>query len=90
MAAAPGMEKKDFITELESNMLSISFEKQEDYENKENRNYSRKEFSYKFFSRLFHLQKNVADANKIKAMYEMVYCIFQFSKKEEAKQNLPG
>ena len=84
--AAPGMEKKDFKVELEGNMLSISSEKQEEYENKDNENYSRKEFSYKSFFRSFDLPKEVVDADKIKAKYENGLLHLSIPKKEEAKQ----
>ena len=84
--AAPGMEKKDFKIELEGNMLSISSEMQERYENQEDENYSRKEFSYRSFFRTFHLPKEVVDSDKIKAKYENGLLKLTIPKKDEAKQ----
>src|SRR4029078_3105169 len=49
--AAPGMEKKDFKVELDGNALTISSEKQNEVEDKEGENYSRREFSYQSFYR---------------------------------------
>ena len=84
--AAPGMEKKDFKIELEGNMLSISSEMQERYENQEDENYSRKEFSYQSFYRTFHLPKEVVNADKIQAKYENGLLRLEIPKREEAKQ----
>ena len=80
------MEKKDFKIELDGNMLEISSEKQEEFENKENENYSRREFSYKSFYRSFHLPKEVVDADKIKAKYENGLLHLSIPKKDDAKQ----
>lgn len=84
--AAPGMEKKDFKIELDGNMLSISSEKQNQEEQNEGENYSRREFSYQSFYRTFHLPKDVVDADKIKAKYENGLLYLTIPKKEEAKQ----
>ena len=84
--AAPGMEKKDFKIELDGNTLQISSEKQEEFENKEDENYNRKEFSYRSFYRSFHLPKEVVDADKIKAKYDNGLLHLSIPKKEEAKQ----
>ena len=66
--AAPGMNKKDFKLEVESNVLVISAEKKQEKEDK-NDNYSRREFSYESFERRFTLPKDIVDADKIKAKY---------------------
>ena len=84
--AAPGMEKKDFKIELDGNMLSISSEKQNEQQQKEGENYSRREFSYQSFYRTFHLPKDVVDADRIKAKYENGLLHLTIPKKEEAKQ----
>ncbi len=65
--AAPGMEKKDFKVELDGNTLSISSERENQHEERQEENYTRKEFSYQSFYRTFHLPKDVVDAEKIKA-----------------------
>ena len=65
--AAPGMQKKDFKIELNKNILSISSEKKEQKEDK-NENFTRREFSYNSFCRTFELPEEV-DAENIKANY---------------------
>src|SRR5215218_7018664 len=47
--AAPGMTKDDFRIELDGPMLTITSEKNNQYQEKENEKYSRKEFSYQSF-----------------------------------------
>ena len=66
--AAPGMSKDDFNVEVEDNRLVISSEK-EDETNEEKENYTRKEFSYSKFQRMFTLPKNIND-KKISGKYE--------------------
>src|SRR4051812_30899145 len=44
--AAPGMTKNDFKVELNGNLLTITSEKQDEKEEKEDTVYSRREFSY--------------------------------------------
>ena len=84
--AAPGMEKKDFKIELDGTALTISSEKQNETENKEGENYSRKEFSYQSFYRTFHLPKEVVNADKIQAKYENGLLRLEIPKRDEAKQ----
>jgi HSP20 family protein len=66
--AAPGLTKKDFHIAVDNGMLTISSEKQEEKEEKDN-NYTRKEFSYSSFSRSFTLPENVNEED-VKAYYE--------------------
>lgn len=87
--AAPGMSKKDFKIELDGNMLTISSEKTNEREDKENEKYSRKEFSYQSFYRTFNLSKDVVDVDKIQARYENGLLQLLVPKKEEAKQKPP-
>lgn len=68
--AAPGMTKKDFKVVLDGNSLTISSERSDQKEERENERYSRKEFSYQSFQRSFNLQKDVVDIDKIQAKYE--------------------
>ncbi len=83
--AAPGMNKEDFRVELDGNMLTITSEKKSEYENKEDENYSRKEFSFQSFQRTFQLPKEVVDVDKIGAKYENGILHLVIPKKEEAK-----
>jgi len=87
--AAPGMEKKDFKIELNGNMLAISSEKKNEWEQNENQRYSRKEFSYQSFQRIFQLPKDVVDENNIQAKYENGLLRLIIPKKEQAKQKPP-
>jgi len=84
--AAPGMEKKDFKIELDGSALTISSEKQNESEDREGDNYSRKEFSYHSFYRTFHLPKEVVNADKIQAKYENGLLRLDIPKRDEAKQ----
>jgi HSP20 family protein len=66
--AAPGKTKEDFKIEVDDNVLSISSES-EDKTEKEEKNYTLREYSYNSFSRSFRLPKN-ANAEKIEAKYK--------------------
>lgn len=87
--AAPGMEKKDFKIELNSNLLTISSERQNKWEEKEDERYTRREFSYQSFQRTFQLPKDVVDEDKIEAKYENGLLHLTIPKKEHAKQRPP-
>lgn len=96
--AAPGMNKKDFRVQLDGNLLTISSEKTEHYEdgNSQEGNskqgeerYITREFSYQSFYRTFTLQKDVVDAEKIQARYQDGVLKLHIPKKEEAKQKPP-
>jgi HSP20 family protein len=66
--AAPGFIKKDFSLAIENSYLTVSAEKREEKEQKEN-NYTRKEFGYESFSRSFNLPANTTEED-INARYE--------------------
>ena len=87
--AAPGMSKKDFKVELDGNRLTISSERSNQKEEREEERYSRKEFSYQAFQRTFNLQKEVVDIDRIQAKYENGLLHLLIPKKEEAKQKPP-
>ena len=87
--AAPGMEKKDFKIELNGNMLTISSERQSEWEDREDERYTRREFSYQSFQRSFQLPKDVVDEDKIQAKYENGLLHLTIPKKEHAKQRPP-
>lgn len=78
--AAPGLTKKDFKVELEDDLLSISAEKEEKHNGKEN-GLTRKEFSYESFCRCFRLPEN-SKAEKIDAQYENGILKIEIPKKE--------
>ena len=82
--AAPGMNKKDFRINLNDNLLTISSEKQDENEEK-NEKFTRKEYSYQSFTRSFTLPKEVVDSGKISAKYENGELHIEIPKKEEAK-----
>jgi HSP20 family protein len=87
--AAPGMTKKDFKVQLEGNMLTISSEKSNEKEEKDDVRYNSREFSYQSFSRTFNLQKDVVDTEKIQAKYVDGLLQLVIPKKEHAKQKQP-
>lgn len=87
--AAPGMSKEDFKIELDGNVLTITSEKQEQNDVKEDERYSRREFSYQSFQRSFQLPKEVVDADKIGAKYDNGVLRLMIPKKEEAKPKPP-
>ena len=66
--AAPGMNKKDFKIDIENGMLMISSEKSQETE-KEEDNFTRREFSYRGFNRSFRLPDFILE-DKIKAEYK--------------------
>lgn len=87
--AAPGMTKSDFKIELDGTMLTITSEKTDQWEDKENEKYSRREFSFQSFQRSFNLPKEVVDIENIQAKYEDGLLHLIIPKKEEAKKKPP-
>lgn len=80
--AIPGRKKEDIKIEIDKEVLTISSEiTQEEHETEEN--YTRKEFSFSSFKRVFTLPESV-DADKINASYEDGILRFVLPKKEEA------
>lgn len=83
--AAPGLKKENFKVNLENNILTISA--QQEQQNEENTDkYTRKEFSFKSFSRSFTLP-NVVDGEKVGATYIDGVLHVELPKKEDAKKN---
>lgn len=81
--SAPGLKKEDFNVQLTNSVLTISCEKKEEDETKdEDGRYTRQEFSYQSFSRSFNLPETV-DYEKIDAKYEDGILILSIPKKEE-------
>jgi HSP20 family protein len=80
---APGRNKEDFKIDVENGLLTISFEKKTETENKEYKTI-RKEFSYQSFKRSFNLDENI-NADAIQAKYENGVLKLLLPKKEEIK-----
>lgn len=66
--AVPGFKKEEFNVSIENGVLTISAKTQKEEEEKK-KNYTRKEFSSKSFSRSFTLPDNI-DENSIDAEYK--------------------
>jgi len=66
--AAPGLKKEDFNVDVDGNMLTISAEKEENKEEKDEQ-YTRKEYNYSSFSRTFTLPNEIKQ-NAIEAEYK--------------------
>jgi len=81
--AAPGLKKEDFKLNLDRNMLSISAE-QSTENNKEEKSYNKREYSYTSFVRSFTLPES-ADHNQIQASYTDGVLKIDIAKREEAK-----
>lgn len=82
--AVPGMKKSDFNINLDDKMLSISTEREESKEDKDE-TYTRREFGYSSFKRTFTLPDSV-DEGKVNASYNEGILSIHLPKKEEAKQ----
>ncbi|MCZ2222073.1 MAG: Hsp20/alpha crystallin family protein [Chitinophagales bacterium] len=80
---APGRNKEDFKVNVDNNILTVSFEKKEEKENKEYKTI-RREFSYQNFKRSFTLDDKV-NAEGIQAKYENGILKLFVPKKEEIK-----
>lgn len=82
--AAPGLKKESFKIELDNEVLSISSEISNEFEEKnENEKYSRKEFSFTSFKRSFTLPQTV-NRESIEANYENGILYLKLPKIEEA------
>ena len=66
--AAPGIKKDDFKIQVENGVLTISGESSKE-EEEERKNYTRKEFSSRSFSKSFTLPDNV-EAEQVSAKHE--------------------
>jgi HSP20 family protein len=83
--AAPGMKRDDFKVELDNNVLTISSEREDKREEKDNDGYTRREFSYQSFQRSFRLPDNQVEGDKIAARYVDGILQITVPKKENAK-----
>jgi HSP20 family protein len=82
--AAPGMDKKDFKVNFKNNVITISSEK-EDKKEEKNENYTRREFSYQSFQRSFTVPENAILSDKIEAKYDNGILHVTLPKREEVK-----
>jgi HSP20 family protein len=78
--AVPGMKKDDFHIDVDGNMLTISSEKEESKEEKENK-FTRKEYNYSSFCRSFTLPDEI-QKDRIEAKYEDGLLKIQLPRKE--------
>jgi HSP20 family protein len=81
--AAPGLKKEDFKLNLERNQLSISVEQSANQEDNQ-KNYSKREYSFNSFVRSFTLPESADHAN-IEASYSDGILRIDIAKREEAK-----
>jgi len=81
--AAPGLTKENFDIDLDNNILTISCEKK-DEKIDENTKFTKKEFSFSQFKRVFTLP-DTADINKIDAQYVDGLLKVTIKKKPEAQ-----
>jgi HSP20 family protein len=82
--AAPGLNKDDFKIDLHNNVLSISSEKQNSKDDK-NERIMRREFSYSSFKRSFGLP-DLVEQDQIKAIHQNGVLIIEIPKRDEAKE----
>lgn len=81
--AAPGMKKEDFEIELDNNILTVSSKKKEE-KVEEKSNYTKREFNYCGFQRMFTLPET-ANIEDIKAEYKDGILVLLIAKKPEAQ-----
>ncbi len=82
--AAPGMKKSDFKVNFNKNVLTISSEKENKTEEKDDK-YTRREFSYQSFQRAFTVPENAVNGDKISAKYNDGILVITLPKREEVK-----
>jgi HSP20 family protein len=80
---APGLKKEDFKVSLEKGILTISFEKKTETENKDYKTH-RKEFAFTSFKRSFSVDDKI-NADAIQAKYDNGILKLSLPKKEEVK-----
>ena len=80
--ALPGYDKKDFEISIDNGVLTVSGEKSEETEKKED-NYTRREFGFSSFSRSFNLPTNINEEN-IDAKYADGVLKLTIAKKQES------
>ena len=83
--AVPGMKKEDFKIELEGDTLAISSDKKMEIDDSDDVRYSKIEFRYAPFKRVFNLTENTINSENIKASYENGVLLLVLPKREEVK-----
>jgi HSP20 family protein len=81
--AAPGFNKKDFNISVDNGLLTVSAERREETEKKDD-NYTRREFGYESFSRAFNLPANTNEED-ISAKYEEGILKLSIAKKNQTE-----
>ena len=84
--AAPGKAKEDFNIEVDKNVLTISSE-EEVREEEDEKNYTRREYSYSAFRRSFRLPEGI-DSAAIEARYNNGVLFVNIPKTELAATNV--
>lgn len=84
--AAPGFDKKDFNISVDNGLLTVSAERSEEKEKKDD-NYTRREFGYESFSRAFNLPANTNEED-ISAKYEEGILRLSIAKKNQPESKL--
>lgn len=84
--AAPGLQKDDFKVDINGSMITISAEKDEKREERDE-TFTRKEYSYSSFSRSFNLPEDILQ-DKIDANYVNGELKLLLPKKEEARKTI--
>lgn len=82
--AAPGMEKADFMVNIDENTLTIASNKEQRNE-EVNERFTRREFYYNSFKRSFVLPEDLINLEKVKANYENGILKVELPKQAEAK-----
>lgn len=80
---APGLKKDDFKLEYDDGILTLSYEKQEEKEEKTEGKYIRREFSSYSFRRSVELPEERYDVTKAMASYENGILEITMPKKEQ-------
>ena len=80
---APGRNKEDFKINVDNGLLTVSYEKKEETENKDIKSV-RKEFSFRSFKRSFSLDEKISTEG-IEAKYDNGILKVFLPKKEEVK-----
>lgn len=82
--AAPGRRKEDFNIQIEKDVLSISSESRTEKSENEGK-YSRREFGYNSFKRVFNMPENVDEEN-VKANYSVGVLYLTLPKTEKPNE----
>jgi HSP20 family protein len=81
--AVPGMDKKDFSVEVDNGVLTVSGERKQESDDK-NDKHSRREFYYGSFRRTFSLPES-ADGEQVSASYKDGILTLTVMKREESR-----